>query len=36
MKSASAATAITGKGRLAHDQLGNRHKGCPCTAGGKH
>ncbi len=33
MKTAAAATAITSKGRLAHDTLGGRHKGCPCTAG---
>ncbi len=33
---ASAAALATGKGRLAHDNIRGRHRGCPCTAGGVH
>jgi hypothetical protein len=36
MESAAKAKAITGPGRLRHEQFGGRHDGCPCTAGGKH
>ena len=32
---AAAADAI-GRGRLSHDTLAGRTKGCPCTAGGRH
>ncbi|MGB2838820.1 MAG: amidohydrolase [Actinomycetes bacterium] len=38
MQSAAAAKKLVtqGQGRLRHDQLGGRHAGCPCTAGGGH
>ena len=36
MERAAAAAKIIGRGRLSHDDLPGRTKGCPCTAGGRH
>jgi hypothetical protein len=35
MKKQAAAAAIIGRGRLSHEDLPGRTKGCPCTAGNR-
>ncbi len=36
MTTRAAAADVIGRGRLSHDNLPGRAKGCPCTAGGRH